>query len=419
MNKLHTVNGYKVLTIPVNDTNIIYVQSYILSGRMNEGVKTSGISHLLEHILTESWKKCKDDCAKYWGKKGIITNASTGDSTINYYVEGLDKNYKELIEYIIKITTAPVFNESRINVEKKAVKEELKREMNDPGWKIAYKISCLFFSHLGLQNGNNVPLQIDNLKNLDMDILKKYCKEIYTPKNILFIVSGDFRTSSILNVFKKFLPKNSPVGKINIKTNFLKKISRPLTHFLKNPNSKSAEIVISFFSKIYLYDIEALYFTLIIDILSGGMHSLLMRKLRTELHLIYNIKIYMEPEITGTLTTIETTGEQENVLEIIKTIKSVLQDFIKGNWDDEHMIRIRDRYLIKDEKVCKNNIFMGDYYGEQYLTQLYKKKRTIRSIKQKNNIIKRATKKDIIIAAKKAFPLNKMITVYQCKNKQH
>ena len=96
-----------------------------------------------------------------------------------------------------------------------------------------------------------------------------------------------------------------------------------------------------------------------------------------------------------------------------------MQDFIKGNWDDEHMIRIRDRYLIKDEKVCKNNIFMGDYYGEQYLTQLYKKKRTIRSIKQKNNIIKRATKKDIIIAAKKAFPLNKMITVYQCKNKQH
>ena len=105
MNKIYTINNYKILLIPVKETNIIYVQSFILSGRMNENKRTSGISHLLEHILTEAWKKCKDDCAKYWGKKGIITNASTGDTTINYYVEGLEKNYKELIEYIVKITT--------------------------------------------------------------------------------------------------------------------------------------------------------------------------------------------------------------------------------------------------------------------------------------------------------------------------
>ena len=53
---------------------------------MNENKKNSGISHLLEHVLTESWTKCKNNCAKYWGNKGIITNASTGNTTINYYV---------------------------------------------------------------------------------------------------------------------------------------------------------------------------------------------------------------------------------------------------------------------------------------------------------------------------------------------
>ena len=98
--------------------------------KMNEGKKNSGISHLLEHVLTESWKKCKNDCAKYWGKKGIITNASTGDATINYYIEGLVKNSEEIIEYIVKITTDPQIRDSRITVEKKAVYEELSRELN-------------------------------------------------------------------------------------------------------------------------------------------------------------------------------------------------------------------------------------------------------------------------------------------------
>ena len=178
MNQIFHRNQYKILIVPIEETNIIYVQSFILSGRMNEDKKTSGISHLLEHILTESWKKCKDDCAKYWGNKGIITNASTGDTTINYYVEGLEKNYKELIEYIVKITTTPQFKESRIEVEKKAVKEELNRELTDEGWKIADKISKLLYNHEGLQSSNDLPLQIKNLKNLDQETLIDYCEKI-------------------------------------------------------------------------------------------------------------------------------------------------------------------------------------------------------------------------------------------------
>ena len=195
--QLHKIKNYNLLTIPIDDTEIIYVQSYIMSGRMNEDQSNSGISHLLEHVLTESWKKCKDDCAKYWGKKGIITNASTGDSTINYYVEGLGKNYKEIIEYIVKITTDPYFKKTRIDVEKKAVKEELSRELNDPGWRIADKISKIYFSHPGLANGNNVPLQIKNLDKLNYDNLKDYCQRIYTAKNILFVIAGNFEKNKI------------------------------------------------------------------------------------------------------------------------------------------------------------------------------------------------------------------------------
>jgi len=236
MNQIFHRNQYKILIVPIEETNIIYVQSFILSGRMNEDKKTSGISHLLEHILTESWKKCKDDCAKYWGNKGIITNASTGDTTINYYVEGLEKNYKELIEYIVKITTTPQFKESRIEVEKKAVREELNRELTDEGWKIADKVSKLLYNHEGLQSSNDLPLQIKNLKHLDKETLIRYCEKIYTPKNILFIVSGDVNKNKILKVFEKFLPKKSSFGTKNIQCNVFNDIKKPITRFLKKKN---------------------------------------------------------------------------------------------------------------------------------------------------------------------------------------
>ena len=47
MNQIFHRNQYKILIVPIEETNIIYVQSFILSGRMNEDKKTSGISHLL------------------------------------------------------------------------------------------------------------------------------------------------------------------------------------------------------------------------------------------------------------------------------------------------------------------------------------------------------------------------------------
>ena len=370
MNQIFHRNQYKILIVPIEETNIIYVQSFILSGRMNEDKKTSGISHLLEHILTEAWKKCKDDCAKYWVKKGIITNASTGDTTINYYVEGLEKNYKELIEYIVKITTTPQFKESRIEVEKKAVKEELNRELTDEGWKIADKISKLLYNHEGLQSSNDLPLQIKNLKNLDQETLIDYCEKIYTPKNILFIVSGDVNKNKILKVFEKFLPKKTLFGTKNIQCNVFNNIKKPITRFLKKKNAKTAEIVIAFASKVYPWEEDFFYFDILVDLLSGGMHSLLMRRLRTELHLVYNVKVYLESEIIGTLATIETTGDQGKTKQIIKSIKDILKDLIQGNWSEDHIVRLKDKFFIRDEKICKNNIFFGDYYGEQYLYQL-------------------------------------------------
>ena len=155
------------------------------------------------------------------------------------------------------------------------------------------------------------------------------------------------------------------------------------------------------------------------DILAGGMHSLLMRRLRTELNLIYNIKVYIEPEITGTLTTIETTGDQDKTGEIVNAIKTELTELINGGLTDEQITRIKDRYIIHQDKLCRNNIFWGDFYGEQYINQLYKRKPKIYSYKQRFKIIKDVTKDEIITTCKKLFPLDKMICVYQCQTKQH
>jgi len=416
MHTFHTINNYKIVLVPINKSNAIYVQSFILSGRMNEGRKDSGISHLLEHVLTESWSKCKNNCAKYWGNKGIITNASTGDTTINYYVEGLSKYSKDILEYIINITSNPVIPPTRIQVEKKAVYEELIRDMNDPGWKIGLELANFFYSHEGLQNSNNIPLQLDNLKSIDTKILTDFCKKIYTPTNILFVVAGKFNNTSVLNIFKKNLPKNKCPGPSNMIFNFTKHIAEPKTIFIPNKNAEVAEIVIAFLSPVYPWSKECTLFKMITDILADGMLSLFMKKLRSELHLICNIHVDIDSDVTGTLTTIETTGNETNIPKIISGISNILEDMLKGNFDEGQIERVKDIYLIREDALCKNNTFWGDFYGSQYINQLYKKTPKIYTYEEFTKAIHSATKADIVRVARKIFDLRNMLIIYQCKN---
>ena len=416
MHTFHTINNYKIVLVPINKSNAIYVQSFILSGRMNEGKKDSGISHLLEHVLTESWSKCKNNCAKYWGNKGIITNASTGDTTINYFVEGLNKYSKEILEYIINITSNPEILPARIQVEKKAVHEELIRDMNDPGWKIGLELAKFFYSHEGLRNSNNIPLQLDNLKSINTKILTDFCKKIYTPSNILFVVAGKFNKGAVLNIFKKNLPKKKCPGPSNMIFNFTKHIAKPKTIFIPNKHAEVAEIVIAFLSPIYPWSKECPLFKTIADILSDGMLSLFMKRLRSELHIIYNIHVDIDSDVTGTLTTIETTGNEANVHKIIAGISDILEDLLKGNFDEGQIERVKDIYMIREDALCKNNTFWGDFYGSQYINQLYKTTHKIYTYKEFTTVVHSATKADIVRAANKIFDLENMLIIYQCKN---
>ena len=46
---------------------------FISNGFINEDKENAGISHLLEHVVTEGWKRCgKKGCTDYWKKEEFL-----------------------------------------------------------------------------------------------------------------------------------------------------------------------------------------------------------------------------------------------------------------------------------------------------------------------------------------------------------
>ena len=59
--ELIEINDFKIILNQDSKAKTTMVESYISSGFINENIENAGISHLLEHVVTEGWKKCGEN----------------------------------------------------------------------------------------------------------------------------------------------------------------------------------------------------------------------------------------------------------------------------------------------------------------------------------------------------------------------
>ena len=206
------INDFKIIFNNIPDAKTTMVEAYISSGYINENMENEGISHILEHVLIDSWEKCgKMGCSDYWKKKGVLTNASTGQTTVQYYIHGLAKDHMEMIDYITSITLKPKISKFLIKKEAKAVYNELLIHAAHPMMDLYHLMNNMLFRLEGLQLQDDIKLQIKNLKSYNVENLNAWIKKFYGSGNIIFVISGKYTKSKVINLLKKNLTKVNPI----------------------------------------------------------------------------------------------------------------------------------------------------------------------------------------------------------------
>jgi predicted Zn-dependent peptidase len=208
--KIKTINGYSVVCVPTA-SSISIVRAVVHSGFIYETKENLGIYHLLEHVLVDAWNRCKKNCILYWDKRGGLLNASTEETTMNYYVKGLPDTIEDMIEYIASITTNATLYDSVIESEKKAVLSELTNENSNPQTTLIHAFNQSFYVPEGLRLSSDISTQIKNLSTLTKRDLYDMYHKVFTPANILFVVYGNFSYEKIHRCFSKHLIQHPSV----------------------------------------------------------------------------------------------------------------------------------------------------------------------------------------------------------------
>lgn len=379
--QIYNINGYKLLLLKNNIDNIT-VKSYIDTGYIDENSDNLGINHLLEHVLINGDSKCKHDCITYMNKKGILMNASTGLNIINYYNSGIKSDLEKMIKFIIEITiNYKNINNKVIEKEKKAVLNELLTNSNNNLINIYNLLYNKLFIPYGLMNFFNYKKQINNLNHLDEEKLKNFYLKYY--KNILFVVSGNFTTSIVLNLFENSLKSNKiDYFKDEQKINNCFKLEKG-AYFLHSNNVQNTVMLIGFPSIIE----NSIKNNLLLSITITYIKNVCMDILRAKNNLIYGIDIIHTINDYGTIIKVNINVSNENakktLYRFVKLIKdnfknidnkflegikkNMIYSYNKNNLEDKCLF-YENMYINKIFNKCKDDIIECNEYLDLYLS---------------------------------------------------
>ena len=202
-------NGLRVLLIENPALPMVGVNVVVKVGSAYETFATSGMSHMLEHLLfngttTRSQKQLYDDVDRIGG----YNNANTSDYYTNFMMVTPAENIKQGMEIQADMLFRSTLPEKKFEKEKGIVLEEISKTLADPDEQAERNIiSVLYRGHaLSLPTLGTY----STIEHMDRDQVFEFYKNNYVPNNMLMSVIGNFDRNEMLKTIEEIYGQEEP-----------------------------------------------------------------------------------------------------------------------------------------------------------------------------------------------------------------
>lgn len=211
-------NGLTVILLESHKAKKVAIESFYRAGFVHEPKGKAHISHVAENMMVKSATKsykAEEACSLF--QEDEMINAETLADFVHYdYVVASDK-----LELVLKIESerlnSIIFAEDILKQEIPRCLQEIEFVKNNPN------AGFIKFGLIGLNQsiryGEKSISLFDNTTNLNVDDIKQFYKQYYSPDNALLVIVGDFNPENAKDMIKKYfadIPKFADKSKTAI-----------------------------------------------------------------------------------------------------------------------------------------------------------------------------------------------------------
>lgn len=290
--KVFIINKAKVVLYQVENVRSIQISCMVKCGGWYENSNNLGISHFLEHMLFQGTKNLPtpEIMAEFAKENGIYPNAFTSGKMINFYLEipdvNLDKGLKAFEETIFN----PIIPQEKIKKELDVITQEFLSKWDKPESRFYKKINEHLFGkdHTFCRDTLG---QIDNLKKITSNDLKKVHQQYFQPQNMVIAITGNFGSiPSLKNKLVKILNKYFNTFKSKLEYQPIKPSSQKIFIHQDKPNQDTIILNWILEKNKKSNRLQKISNSIFNNLFGNGPDSLLFKTFRLKYGLVYNIR---------------------------------------------------------------------------------------------------------------------------------
>ncbi len=195
---IHTLdNGLQVLLIENKGLPMTGVNVVVKTGSAYETFSSSGMSHMLEHLLFNgTTSRTQEELYDGVDLIGGYNNANTGHFYTNYMMVTPTTNIKKGMDIQADMLFNSILPQEKFEKEKGIVLEEIARSLENSDEQMDRNINALLFEGHAL----SLPTlgTYATIASMNRDAVYNYYKNTYVPNNMIMSVIGNFSTDSML-----------------------------------------------------------------------------------------------------------------------------------------------------------------------------------------------------------------------------
>jgi zinc protease len=205
-------NGLKIIVKPDTRAPIFISQLWYKVGGSDESRPTTGVSHMLEHIMFKGTKKYpKGEFSRIIAANGGTENAFTSKDYTAYYQKMHQSKLALAIQMEADRMRHLTFSETELQKEREVVIEERSMRIEDnPNAKVYEKLHLISFSEKGAYHSPVIGFQAD-LDAYKLKDLQTWYRRFYAPNNATLVVVGNVSFEEVVALAKRYFSDYKPV----------------------------------------------------------------------------------------------------------------------------------------------------------------------------------------------------------------
>jgi len=387
-------NGMTVILSENHRIPFVAIEVLVKVGSsLEEEFISSGISHLVEHMLFKGTKKrqvgkIEEQIRSY----GAQINGFTSFDYTGYTINAPKEHLKDTLELLCEVIANPIFLKSELEKEKQVILKEIDMNYDEP----QKRLSQLFYKIFYSTHTYRYPIIGERkfLNSLTREEVLEFYKRHYVASNMVLVISGDIATKEVENLVKSAFGRlnDAPLSPISIPEEPKQLVSK---HIEENYEGNLTYLMLGFHS-VSLLDEDLFALDLLSNILGGTKTSRLFKILYDKKTLVYNIGAYnYTPKFPGVFA-INAIVKEKKQEETIKSIFDEIEKVKKGKVSFEELNLARNNLIssfVSSLETIQSQA--SDFASSEALTGNF------RFSKYYIEKIRKITKKEIIEVAKK------------------